>query len=298
MLSQGVPDYNILALTFTNKAADEMRGRVEALVPQSRVWASTFHRFCARLLRQYGSRVGLAENFTIYDTADSQRLLSNVLEDLDLNVPHVTPSGVAHVISRAKNNCLLAENFKPRGGTAAENVAAQAWPVYQQRLLEAAAVDFDDLLLHVYTLLRENSELRSDLDHRYRYIMVDEYQDTNLVQYGIVRALSLEDQNLAVTGDPDQSIYSWRGANLNNILTFESDYPDVQVVRLEQNYRSTQRVLSVADRLISHNKLTERKNSLHAQRRWATGSSDLVSQSSGRSQRDRVTHGGRNSIRP
>jgi DNA helicase II / ATP-dependent DNA helicase PcrA len=259
LLAQGIPDYNILALTFTNKAADEMRSRVENLVPASRVWTGTFHRFCARLLRQHGSLVGLAENFTIYDTNDSQRLLSDVLEDLELNGPHVTPGAVSHVISRAKNNGALPDQFQPRPGYLIEKVAAEAWPVYQQRLLQAAAVDFDDLLLHVFTLLKENPEVRADLDRRYRYVMVDEYQDTNLVQYGIVRALSLDHQNLAVTGDPDQSIYSWRGANLNNILTFESDYPEVFVVRLEQNYRSTQNILSVADRLISHNKFRKEK---------------------------------------
>ena len=259
LLSRGVADYNILALTFTNKAAEEMRSRVESLVPRSRVWASTFHRFCARLLRQHGALVGLAENFTIYDTQDSQRVLANVLEDLELNGAHVTPGAVSYVISRAKNNGLVYSQFQPRPGYLIDQVAAQAWPVYQQRLLSAAAVDFDDLLSHVFSLLKENSELRADLDRRYRYVMVDEYQDTNLVQYGIVRALSLDEPNLAVTGDPDQSIYSWRGANLNNILTFENDYPEVFVVRLEQNYRSTQRILNVADRLIGHNKLRKEK---------------------------------------
>ncbi len=254
LLAHGVPGHQILALTFTNKAADEMRRRVDELAPGSSVWLSTFHRFCARLLRKYASLVGLTENYTIYDTDDSHKALKQTLEGLDLELTHVTPERIQAAISWAKNNLIRPEQYEPQPGSPLGRVVQKVYPAYQARLLANAAVDFDDLLLHVATLLRENVDLRRHLDARYRYIMVDEYQDTNLAQYTIARALSIDHPNLAATGDPDQSIYGWRGANLNNILEFEQDFPKVRVVRLEQNYRSTQRILRVADQLIAHNK--------------------------------------------
>src|SRR5690606_5983356 len=158
-----------------------------------------------------------------------------------------------------KNELILPDQYQPRPGNPLGAVVAKAYPVYQRRLLASNAVDFDDLLLHVAVLLRENPELRARLDERFRFILVDEYQDTNLAQYAIVRALSIDHPNLAVTGDPDQSIYGWRGANLKNILEFEKDFPNVKVVRLEQNYRSTKAILRVADTLISHNKHRKKK---------------------------------------
>ena len=260
LLAQGVPDYQILALTFTNKAADEMRRRVSELVPGAKVWMSTFHRFCARLLRQYAASVGLGENFTIYDTDDSRKVLKQTVEELGEDLTHVTPERLQAAISWAKNHLIPPDRYEPQAGSAIGAIVARVYPAYQARLLADSAVDFDDLLLHVVTLLTESPELRRSLDARYRYIMVDEYQDTNLAQYTIVRALSVDHPNLAVTGDPDQSIYGWRGANLNNILEFEKDFPKVQVVRLEQNYRSTQRILRVADQLISHNRRRKPKS--------------------------------------
>ena len=248
-----MPARSILALTFTNKAAEEMRARVERLAPGEPVWMSTFHRFCSRLLRQYAPLVGLAENYTIYDTDDSQKALKQTLDGLDLELTHFTPERIHSAISWAKNQLITPDQYEPRVGHPLGHIVAQVYPAYQARLLASSAVDFDDLLLHVATLLRESPEIRQRLDARYRYIMVDEYQDTNLAQYMIVRALSMDHQNLAVTGDPDQSIYGWRGANLNNILDFENDFPSVRIVRLEQNYRSTQRILRVADHLIGHN---------------------------------------------
>ncbi len=253
LLAHGVPDYQILALTFTNKAADEMKRRVALLAPGSAVWLSTFHRFCARLLRQYAPLVGLAENYTIYDTDDSQKALKQTIDLLDLELTHFTPERVHAAISWAKNQLITPEQYEPKPGNPLGQIVARVYPAYQKRLLESSAVDFDDLLMHVATLLRENPDVRQRLDARYRYVLVDEYQDTNFAQYMIVRALSADHPNLAVTGDPDQSIYGWRGANLNNILDFEKDFANVQVVRLEQNYRSTQRILRVADHLIAHN---------------------------------------------
>ncbi len=254
LLRHGIPPSRILALTFTNKAAQEMRSRVESLAPGRSVWTSTFHRFCARLLREYAPLVGLTENFTIYDTSDSQTALKRTIEQLDFDPGHYSIQQIAAAISWAKNNLITAEQYEPRPGHPLGSIVARLYPAYQSRLLASSAVDFDDLLLHVATLLKENPEVRSTLDARYKYILVDEYQDTNLVQYALVRALSLDYPNLSVTGDPDQSIYSWRGANLSNILDFEHDYPDVHVVRLEQNYRSTKRILRVAGELIRHNK--------------------------------------------
>jgi DNA helicase-2/ATP-dependent DNA helicase PcrA len=253
LLHQGIPARQILALTFTNKAADEMRNRVAVLAPGEPVWTSTFHRFCSRLLRRHAALVGLEENFTIFDTADSQRALKLCLEKLDFDPTHYTPERIASGISWAKNNLLGPSQYEARPGSPLGKVVARIYPAYQEQLLAANAVDFDDLLLHVATMLRDNPELRASLDERFRYILVDEYQDTNLAQYAIVRALSIDYPNLSVTGDPDQSIYGWRGANLSNILEFERDYPQVKIVRLEQNYRSTKRILRVADELISHN---------------------------------------------
>ena len=253
LLAEGISARQVLALTFTNKAADEMRLRLDRLAPRQPVWMGTFHRFCARLLRQQASLVGLSENFSIYDTKDSEKLLGEALEEATVELTHVTPGQIAHEISWAKSQLITYDKYVPRPGRSLGAIVQEAYPVYQRRLLGANAVDFDDLLLHVAVMLRENPELRRTLDERYRYILVDEYQDTNFAQYAIVRALSQDHANLAVTGDPDQSIYGWRGADLNNILDFEQDFPNVAVVRLEQNYRSTRSILRVADQLISNN---------------------------------------------
>ncbi len=253
LVSQGVPGRNILALTFTNKAADEMGRRIERLAGDPSVWVGTFHRFCARLLRKYAQFVGLQENYTIYDADDSVRALRQALGRLKLNIDRFTPETIAKGISWAKNNLISPDQYQPRLGYALGDVVKAVYPAYQRQLAISNAADFDDLLFHVAALLRENPEVRASLDERYRFVLVDEYQDTNLAQYAIARALSVDYPNLAVTGDPDQSIYGWRGANLNNILDFERDYPHVHVVRLEQNYRSTKRILRVAATLIAHN---------------------------------------------
>jgi DNA helicase II / ATP-dependent DNA helicase PcrA len=255
LLQQGIPAHQIAALTFTNKAADEMRSRVESLAPDQPVWMGTFHRFCAKLLRRYAPMVGLSENYSIYDMADSKHAMKRAISIAEVSTTHASPEQIASVISRAKNRLVTPEMMQGHlGMSPQETLAARVYPVFQQLLLTSNAVDFDDLLLHIAVLLRQNPEIRSQLDSRFRYILVDEYQDTNLAQYAIVRALSINYPNLSVTGDPDQSIYGWRGADLNNILDFEKDYPYVKIVRLEKNYRSTPNILRVADDLIRHNR--------------------------------------------
>jgi len=253
LLAQGIRAGEVLALTFTNKAADEMKSRLGRLVPDESVWVSTFHRFCARLLRQYATIVGIQENYTIYDTDDSRKTLRRVLAQHHLDRSTAPPETIASAISWAKNNLIGPDQYRAQSGNFLGGIVEQAYPAYQELLAKCNAVDFDDLLMHVTTLLRENPEIRQRLDERFRYILVDEYQDTNLAQYTIVRALSVDHPNLAVTGDPDQAIYGWRGANLRNILDFDRDFPNVRVVRLERNYRSTKRILEAAAELISHN---------------------------------------------
>jgi len=257
LVSEGVSPYEILAITFTNKAAREMAERVEALLPGANLRISTFHRFCAQLLRRHARAVGLEQNYTILDTTDQRRLLKSVMAELGHDSKHFPPTKIAARISAGKNKLLTADDFalNPGGGIGdmLARVVAEVFPAYQNALLKSNAVDFDDLLLHVARLLEENPELRSQLDERFRYILVDEYQDTNLPQYRIVLALSQDFPNLCATGDPDQSIYAWRGAEISNILRFEKDFPDAQTVRLEHNFRSTKAILRQADLLISHN---------------------------------------------
>ncbi len=259
MLRHGIPASQIVALTFTNKAADEMRMRVQSLAPNQPVWMGTFHRFCARLLRRYATMVGLSENYSIYDAADSRQAIKRAIEAANVSTSHTSPEQIASAISHAKNQLVTPDAMLGQVLRSRDQIVSRVYPIYQRQLLTANAVDFDDLLLHVATLLRDNSELRADLDARFKYILVDEYQDTNLAQYAIVRALSIDYPNLSVTGDPDQSIYGWRGADINNILDFEKDYPSVKTVRLEENYRSTPNILRVADQLIRHNRRRKHK---------------------------------------
>jgi DNA helicase II / ATP-dependent DNA helicase PcrA len=259
LIESGVRPAEILALTFTNKAADEMQRRVAELAPGNRVWLSTFHRFGAMLLRRYAEHVGLQPNFTIYDTSDARQTIKRVIETREINTFNYSPERLAAAISEAKNKLITADRYEPRASSMLGRVVAEVYPAYQERLLASSAVDFDDLLLHVAQLLYEHAEIRAELDERFRYVMVDEYQDTNRAQYVILRALSSDFPNLAVTGDPDQSIYGWRGADLNNILEFENDYPQVKIVRLERNYRSTKRILRIADSLIGYNLRRKKK---------------------------------------
>ena len=253
LISAGVPASQIVALSFTNKAADEMRRRVGELVGPQPVEMGTFHRFAARLLRRHARLVGLTSDYSILDPDDAVALMKRAAKKLGLSLSHTPVERLAGVISRAKNDLFTPENFEPRWGRPAEEVALRLWPAYQQMLVETNSVDFDDLLVHVARLLTDHPDLRAMLDARHRWILVDEYQDTNAVQYCILRGLSIDHQNLAVTGDPDQAIYGWRGASIRNILEFERDYPSATVVKLEHNYRSTSNILGTADRLIANN---------------------------------------------
>lgn len=258
LIEEGIPPYSIAALTFTNKAADEMRERLSLLIPDKHVWIGTFHSFCLWILHRYTEEAHLTPNFTIYDTEASRRLIEGIVDRRSL------PSGcdaakILATISWAKNALVLPEDYRASETSLIGKAVEEIYPKYQAALYRAGAVDFDDLLLRTALLLKNHEEIRARLDSRFRYILVDEYQDTNLVQYAIVRALSRDFPNLAVTGDPDQSIYGWRGANIRNILEFEKDFQQVKVVRLEENYRSTGAILAVASELIRHNKQRKEK---------------------------------------
>ncbi len=259
LIAEGVPPERIVALTFTNKAADEMRHRVANLVGPQPVEMGTFHRFAARLIRRHARLVGLTSDYSILDPDDAAATLKRAVKSIGLAATHTPVDRIAGIISRAKNDLLTPATFEPGWGKPAEDLALRVWPIYQQMLVRANAVDFDDLLVHVATVLAENPDLRRELDARHRFILVDEYQDTNAVQYAILRGLSIEHPHLAVTGDPDQAIYGWRGASIRNILEFERDYPTAQVVKLEDNYRSTANILGTADRLIAHNSRRKHK---------------------------------------
>ncbi len=254
LLHAGISSDQILALTFTNKAAGEMRERIEALVPRSRVWVGTFHGFCARMLRKYSPLVGIDTGFSIYDQNDRLRAVKDVMEQIGWNETGWTGERVESAISRAKNDLQSPGALKQRAPDRTARLVAEVYEAYEERLRLASAVDFDDLLVHMVAILKEHKDVRAELDKRFRYVLVDEYQDTNLAQYAIVRALSVDHPNLCVTGDPDQSIYGWRGANLSNILEFEKDIQGCRVVTLERNYRSTKNIISVADHLIRYNR--------------------------------------------
>jgi DNA helicase-2/ATP-dependent DNA helicase PcrA len=260
LLQQDVRPYNILAITFTNKAAGEMRQRVEALVPNSRVWVSTFHSLGARLLRQYHDRVNIDRNFTIYDQADRARLTKDALEAAGIDNVRFTPDRIAGAISHAKNQLLTPEKYEPKASDFFSQTVARVYYRYEKRLREANAVDFDDLLMLPALALRHDEELRSELDSRFKFVLIDEYQDTNTAQYEIARRLSIDYPNICVVGDPDQSIYKWRGSDIRNILDFERDFPTARVITLDLNYRSTKSILAAADALIAHNKQRKPKD--------------------------------------
>jgi DNA helicase II / ATP-dependent DNA helicase PcrA len=258
LLHLGVHAGNVLAITFTNKAAGEMQKRVAELMPGNRTWISTFHSFGARLLRQYADRLGLDRNFTIYDQTDRLKVVKLAIEDVNREeLGRFSPDSLMGLISKAKNQLISAERYGGTARTPPEIAAARVYPYYEKRLRDANALDFDDLLYWPALALKHDQELRAELDARFKYVMVDEYQDTNHAQYEIVRRLSIDHPNVCVVGDPDQSIYKFRGSDIRNILDFERDFPQAKVMTLSLNYRSTKSILAAADGLIAHN--TQRK---------------------------------------
>lgn len=249
----GVRPHNILAVTFTNKAAREMEARVKKVLEQDLkgIWLGTFHAICARILRRESDLLPFDSNFVIYDDDDQQTLMKRAIKDLNLDEKLYRPNSVHAAISTAKNNLIFPQNFSTK--TYRDEVIGRIYKHYSQLLLNNNALDFDDLLLWTWRLLEENLEAREKYARRFEYILVDEFQDTNLVQYELLRHLASYHQNIFVVGDEDQSIYRWRGADYRNVIRFEEDYPKAQKILLEQNYRSTQTVLDAAVSVIDHN---------------------------------------------
>jgi DNA helicase-2/ATP-dependent DNA helicase PcrA len=267
LISLGIPAPAILAITFTNKAAGEMKNRVSNVLDRplrdfgklDQRWPTicTFHSLCLRILRHYAGMIGLASNFTIYDAADQTRLLKDAIKSLEMSSTNFPASAVHGAISRAKNELQTPEMYAAAAGDFYQRQVARIYAKYQALLGSNNGLDFDDLLLRTAHAFRDHPSVLAELQERFTYILIDEYQDTNHAQYIIAHALALKHRNLCVVGDPDQSIYAWRGANIRNILEFEKDYPDATVVKLEQNYRSTKTILDIASALIAQN--TQRK---------------------------------------
>lgn len=252
--------WRIMAITFTNKAAGELKDRLCAMLGETAndIWASTFHSTCARILRRDGERIGYSSHFTVYDTDDQRRLMKSILKELDISEKNITPKSILNEISRAKDSLISpAEYALTVGDDFRLKIISRAYTTYQKRLEDADAMDFDDLINKVVELFKKCPDVLEYYQNRFRYLMVDEYQDTNHAQYTFVRMLAEKSSNLCVVGDDDQSIYKFRGATIENILSFENTFQNATVIRLEQNYRSTQNILDAANAVIEHN--TERK---------------------------------------
>ena len=259
---KGVQPANILAITFTNKAANEMRERVEETLESdaSDMWISTFHSCCVRILRKDINRIGYNRSFVIYDSADQVTLVKDCLKELNLNDKVFEPKMIISTISGAKDKLYDPKQFKAMHmNDNRMSKIADVYALYQDRLKRNSALDFDDLIFKTVELLKSDKEVLDYYRNRFKYIMVDEYQDTSKAQYELIKILAKEHQNICVVGDDDQSIYGWRGADIRNILEFEKDYDDVHVVKLEQNYRSTQIILDAANTVISNNIERKRK---------------------------------------
>ncbi|HTX88746.1 MAG TPA: UvrD-helicase domain-containing protein, partial [Bacteroidales bacterium] len=263
LVSQGVDPFNILALTFTNKAAREMKDRITSLVGGNEarnVWMGTFHSIFARVLRVEGQRLGYPPNYTIYDTDDSKRVIKAIIKESNLDDKVYQPGYVLHRISAAKTSLISAQEYNTNpditeyDSAAGKPLTGQLYTQYQSRLFRASAMDFDDLLFNMNILLRDFPEVLYKYQKKFVYLLVDEYQDTNYAQYLILNKLAANNENICVVGDDAQSIYAFRGANIQNILNFRKDYPDHKVFKLEQNYRSTKTIVAAANQVIVNNK--------------------------------------------
>src|SRR3954471_6605027 len=263
LMANGVDSFRILALTFTNKAAKEMRERVEHILGNSdarNLYIGTFHSVFARILRAEAHRLGYPNSFTIYDTDDAKSVVKAVTNELNLDVQHYKPNVVYNRISSAKNALVGPAEYKNDYALQQEDMRANRpmighiYEAYAKRCFKNGAMDFDDLLFKMYELLKNHPEVLHKYQHKFKYIMIDEYQDTNPAQYEIIKLLGAANENVCVVGDDAQSIYSFRGATIQNILQFQKDYDEVKVIKLEQNYRSTQNILSIANEVIKNNK--------------------------------------------
>jgi len=255
MAEKQVAPWNILAITFTNKAAREMKERIQNLLGGAAedIWISTFHSMCVRILRRDSDRVGINRNFSILDTTDQLSVLKTILKEKNIDAKKFDPRAILGTISSAKNDLLSPEDYAKQAGTYYEKIVSEVYEEYQKRLLRNHSLDFDDLIMTTIQLFKRVPEVLEHYQYKFQYIHVDEYQDTNRAQYMLVKMLAERFKNLCVVGDSDQSIYRWRGADIQNILSFEKDYPNATVILLEQNYRSTKRILQAANEVIENN---------------------------------------------
>ncbi|HEU4753898.1 MAG TPA: UvrD-helicase domain-containing protein, partial [Armatimonadota bacterium] len=256
LIRLGVPAHKILAVTFTNKAANEMRDRIHRLAGPAAQgsWLGTFHAICARILRQDGEAIGLPRDFVVFDDSDQLALIRECLTELHVDQEVYKPRAVLSEISHAKEELMDPEKYASLATGGMERTVARVYPVYQQKLFRNHAVDFDDLLFETVRLLETRPEVRDYYQNRFQHVLVDEYQDINRLQYELVRLLAAGHRNLCVVGDDDQSVYGWRGADVRFILAFEQDYPEAKVLKLEQNYRSTQVILDAAYHVVQRNR--------------------------------------------
>ena len=259
LIDSGIQPYNICAITFTNKTANEMHQRAVALGASAGAHISTFHSLCVRILRQYADKADINPNFSIYDESDQTRCIKQAVKNCELDATNFSPARILEAISTLKNKLIDVDSFRSEVDDFFSKTLARIYASYQQILSEANALDFDDLLMKTARLLDSCPDVCSELGNRFKFLLIDEYQDTNHAQYKIAKALVSAHNNICVTGDPDQSIYRWRGADIRNILAFENDWPNAAIVKLEENFRSTANILEVADNLISANQKRKQK---------------------------------------